>query len=293
MADLLSKPLGYKSNGFSEIYNRSVSVAGVLYMLLGLLFLRKYLQLFFTNTITNLALLSVFLATNLFYYAINDTGMSHVYSFALFSIYIYLVQLVFLSSKITFWKFFTLGLVAGLIILIRPTNILFLSIYFFLNINTKKDFFNKIRIITNFKTVAALSLGILLAFVPQFMYWKYIFGSMLNYSYENEEFNWLNPQPLKTLFSTNNGLFLYTPFYFIIIFGLIFMMLKKIKGGLYIMLLCVLITYVFSSWWIFSFGCSYGARSYVEYLALFSIPIAYLYQYILSQTTIKKVVFLQ
>jgi hypothetical protein len=32
---------------------------------------------------------------------------------------------------------------------------------------------------------------------------------------------------------------------------------------------------VFASWWDWSFGCSFGARSFVEYLSIFSIVIAY------------------
>ncbi len=50
-------------------------------------------------------------------------------------------------------------------------------------------------------------------------------------------------------FSPNNGLFLYSPFYFVIIASLIYMIRKGIKNGVFILVLFLVISYVFSSWW--------------------------------------------
>ena len=54
--------------------------------------------------------------------------------------------------------------------------------------------------------------------------------------------------------------------------------IQKLFSLFYTLLIFGLISYVFSCWWDWSFGCSFGGRNFVEYLALFSIPVAFLFQ---------------
>jgi hypothetical protein len=56
------------------------------------------------------------------------------------------------------------------------------------------------------------------------------------------------------------------------------MILRKVNNGFYLLGVFLIITYIFSSWWAYNFGCAFGARSYVEYLSLFSIPVAYIFE---------------
>jgi len=48
------------------------------------------------------------------------------------------------------------------------------------------------------------------------------------------------------------------------------------------LLIFIVITYVFASWWAWWFGGAFGHRSYVEYYALLAIPLAGLIQKIFS-----------
>ena len=84
LADVLTTPLHQKADGFSPVYHRAVNVAAVFYLLAGILFLYLFLRNYFKISVTVLVLASLVLGTNLYYYAIDETGMSHVYSFALF-----------------------------------------------------------------------------------------------------------------------------------------------------------------------------------------------------------------
>jgi len=52
-----------------------------------------------------------------------EGGMSHIYSFAVFSILIYLIAVNGFNTK---WAYIKVALLATLIIIIRPINILFL-----------------------------------------------------------------------------------------------------------------------------------------------------------------------
>ena len=289
LADLFAKPLNFENNGFSPIYHWSVNIASVFYLILGLIFLFKFLNYQFDKQSSLLTIITIFLATNLYYYSIDETGMSHIYSFSLFSMFLYFLRTTNYLQNDGIWKSLTFGLLIGLIILIRPTNVLFISTFLFLDINDQSDIFLRIKRLFHPKRLIPVILGVSIIVLPQLLYWNYASGTLLNYSYGNEGFNWINPKLLNTWFSPNNGLLLYTPFYLLVI-AFLFLMIKNKKGnGFYLMILFLTISYTFSSWWSWSFGCAFGARSFVEYLSVFSIPVAYVFFRIRKLSAIKLV----
>lgn len=277
-AHLLAKPLGYERDGFSPIYHWSINVAAIFYLLLGLIFLKKFLSKDFRGKTIWLVLLTLFFGTNLYYYAIDETAMSHVYSFFLFSIFLFQIRKTnYLKHSLLFDRIL-FGIVCGLIVLTRPTNIIFLSVFFFLDIKNHGDIIKRIKFVIRPRVLFPVALSALIIWVPQFFYWHYLDGKILSYTYQGEGFLLGNPRLLQTWISPLNGLFLYSPFYLIIILGIIYMIRSKLVNGIYILLIFGVISYIFSCWWDWSFGCSFGGRNYVEYLALFSIPVAFLFQ---------------
>jgi len=275
LADLFAEPLNYEKNGFSPIYHRSIDVASVFYLVLGLIFLFKFLKPRYGPLHSFVACLLTFAATNLYYYSIAETGMSHVYSFSLFCLFLYFIQATNFLKKSSFWKNFILGLLMGLIVLIRPTNILFFSTLFFLDSNNLKGIGQRVRNLFTLTAIGPIITGTLVIMIPQLLYWKYVSGSYINYSYGEEGFNWLSPKLLHTWFSPSTGLFTYTPLFFLIILSALLMIKNKKLNGVFLVTLFLVISYTFSAWWSWSFGCAFGHRSFVEYYALFSIPMAY------------------
>ncbi|MFC2113882.1 hypothetical protein ACFLRI_00880 [Bacteroidota bacterium] len=275
MAEKLARNARSKPSGFSLYHHKCVNVASIFYLVLGFLFLARFLGKYYKTHIIVFVLLTLFLGTNLYYYSIEDTGMTHVYSFSLFCMYLFFLQKTDYLLTSNAWQFLLFGILSGLIILIRPTNAIFLTTNFFLFSNGKQDVLDRIKRLFQFKLIFTI-IGFGLISTPQLLYWEYLQGSPLYYSYGEEGFKWLNPQPMLSWFSPNNGLFIYTPIYVIIILSLILMIKKKIRNGVYILFLFLLLTYVLSSWWVWHFGCSFGGRSYVEYYAIMSIPLAYL-----------------
>src|SRR5690606_32880594 len=94
------------------------------------------LVLNFERSVAFLVSATMFLGTGVFYYAIDETGMSHIYSFSLFSIYLYLLQRTAVLRKANGFQLFLVGIIAGAILMIRPSNGLFLSVFFFLNVGS-------------------------------------------------------------------------------------------------------------------------------------------------------------
>lgn len=291
IADIFAKPLSYIADGFSPIYHYGINIAAIFYLALSLHFLREFLRKQYGNVFSSLTVIILFLATNLFYYSIDETGMSHVYSFFLFSFFLFFIQKTqFLANQKIFINFI-FGVLCGFILLIRPSNLIFLGTFFFLDADGSKNIFLRIKRLFSFNVLLPVFAGVALVVLPQLVYWNYAFGSMFSYSYANEGFNWTDPKLLETFFSPNNGLFLYTPFYILIIAVVIYMLRKNTLNAVFLLTLFVLISYVFSSWWDWSFGCGFGARSYVEYLAVFSIPLAFIIRDIHQRSKSRQVVF--
>jgi hypothetical protein len=130
-AHYLSGIFGFESNGYSKIYNWAVDVSAVVYLVLALIILSKLLLRYENIKTIFIGLSILFLGSNLFYYTIDETGMSHVYSFFLFTLFLGILEKTdFLKIATVKW-IFALGIVVGLITLVRPLNIIILSAFLF------------------------------------------------------------------------------------------------------------------------------------------------------------------
>jgi hypothetical protein len=202
------------ANGKTAHYGRGIAMAGFVYFWLGLLVLYRLGCKYHRPLHVLIALGALVAGTNLYYYTFIQPGMSHVYSFFLFACFLYLHNIIFSTENnaiiIRKWHWLLLALVSGLIILIRPTNviILLLPLISFLR---KPQYF--ISLIAKSKLLVALSVVLFFAvFIPQICYWKYITGEYVMWSYGNQDFRyWRNPKIFKVLFGAWNGWILYSP----------------------------------------------------------------------------------
>ena len=279
VAHWLAPSLGYAPDGYSEIYVRAILLAAICYGFLGLFFLKKRLEQTFPPWVMMLSIVAILLGTNLFHYMIDAGGMSHAYSFFLFAVFIYLTPKILQRPSIGL--VFLFGFIFGWIVLIRPTNAVLVLYPIFYNIFSKKDFKNRIQFIQeHFYKIVFLLLGMLLIFLPQFMYWHHVTGEYVMYSYGDESFiYWKNPQVLNLWFSPRNGWLIYNPMLIASIVGLFFGLKKNRNNHALILGIFVLITYILSSWWCWWFGGAFGQRSYVEYYTLLIFPIAWMLDY--------------
>ena len=118
--------LGYPLDGFSAPYDIMISVGNLVYVIIGIVYLRKVLLHFFSSKITIIVLLSVVIGTNFLYIATTGAGNSHVPLFTLHAVALCLtIQWHLVPSVKNSLKF---GAVIGLMIITRPTEILFLVI---------------------------------------------------------------------------------------------------------------------------------------------------------------------
>jgi hypothetical protein len=277
VSHVVAKLLNKSPDGFSSVYCYGIMIAAVFYGCLGLWFLCRFLQLNFNPVISFITTIGIFLCTNLYYYTIDASGMSHVYSFFLCASLLYYTA-DYISHP-TVKALFLLIFFLVIAVLIRPTNILFALLPLLYNVSNLNEL--RIRFQLFFMNRVIFMFALLLsclAFIPQFIYWYNLSGQALYYSYGNEGFSkWNHPQFLKIWFSTNNGLFSYSPIILLSLAGVFFMMRKSIVNGKLIAFIFFITSYLFASWHDWTFGCSLGSRPFVEYYPMLAIPMAFVF----------------
>lgn len=274
---------GFEPNGFSAPYEFFIALSSIVYLFIGLLFLRRSLLLFFSEISVGLTLICILLGTNLYYYATSEPAMSHTYSFAMISVFIY--QIIKWHSAPNLKKAITIGFLLGLIVLIRPVNIIILLFPLLFNVYSKKSLSDKINLLFSHRRHLILAaLTSFFVILPQLVYWKYLTGEWFFYSYLNEHFYFNNPHPLLGMFSFRNGWLIYSP---IMIFSLIGIgsLFRKNKIFFIPVLFFVAVNiFVCYSWWTWWYGGSYGSRPMIDSYALLAIPMASFFESIVSKS---------
>lgn len=278
VAHLISYFSGKDMDGYSFFYPVFISIAAIFYLLAGLFFLEKSLRSFkLKHKHVSLVLLAGVFGTNLFYYTVVEPGMSHVYSFAFVSAWIYFAISFFNHRN---WKHvFIFAFISAMIFLIRPVNsIVFLSLPFLSgSINNLKESFNWL-FHKPFYLIGAFSLFLLIIFI-QFYIYKISVGDFFVYSYKDEHFYFQNPQIINFLFSYKKGLFLYTPFYFISLLGLVHFWKQSKFQWATVSLFLILVVYTLSSWWNWYYGGSFSSRVMVDFLPFFILLAGLAYSF--------------
>jgi hypothetical protein len=274
-AGLISRIAGYDSEfGFSMIYIRMMSLAAVVYLMLGLWFLKRFLDYYFQQVVTLYIVLVIFLGTNLFYYSVIEGMMSHVYSFFLFSLFLFLLKKFLIHNSSSYY--ILLSITLSLAILIRPTNILFGLVFFAWDAAGPAEWMKRIKLFLKPSHLLCFLTILFMIFLPQLIYWKYLSGNWFHFSYRDEGFTgWRHPMITEVLFSPVNGLMTFTPLVVIFLAGTGMMIFQRKPNGWLIAGVFLLVTLICASWKMWYFGCSYGQRSFIEYYTLLAVPFGY------------------
>ncbi len=277
--------------GFSEIYNKVFDVAAVFYLVLGLFFLKRFLKNYFPEHLQYIIILLTFLGTNLFFYSIVDTLMSHVYSFFAISVFLFAMK-EFLKDTSGYRYFLLMSFSFGLMCIIRPTNCLIGVIFLFWDALNGKEILDRLKLFFHPKYILPFLTIIFVMFIPQMIYWKIMRGIFLYVKYGEGFPLWSHPKFPEVWFSTLNGLVPWSPLIFLFIIGMFFMIIKRINNGILILFFFLLVSYMAASYKFWYYGCGYGHRAFVEFYPVFCIPFGFLTGKILdSKKIILKISF--
>jgi hypothetical protein len=212
------------------------------------------------------------------YYTVYFPTYSHVFSFACIAWFLVLAKRWFISGKSI--HVFLLFFLLGLIFIIRPTNIVIVSIVPFLHTSFKASFATFLQFFKEKKSPIAFCL-ILFLLPIAFQFWNvYVLTGRIGINtYSGEGFdNWNKPEVMNVLFSMGKGLFVFAPILVLPFLGLFTMWSRSKNYIVGFVLFFVGFTYVTSAWWCWWYGGGLGMRPYIDILAVFAIPFAFLFE---------------
>jgi hypothetical protein len=270
---------GSDLDGYAAPFQWAIAFSHLFYFLAGLWLLFKLFDRLSVNHLKSMFVLTALtIGTNCWYYVVYDHSVSHIHSFFLSSLLLFLMERWIATRSINYLGW--IGIILSVIVITRPTNaVMLFFLPFLLQLKQKKfsevlsfkDFFSR-RLLPFY----LFSFAVL--FVP-FILWKWQTGNWVVYSYKDEGFDFLHPHFFEFLFSYQKGWLLWSPLVAILlVLALIFHFRKSVKQGLFFLLPIVLAIYILSSWWCWTYGMGFGQRPLIEFLPFIALGFAFAFQ---------------
>lgn len=279
IANLVAKPLGYPADGFSAPYQLAIQLGGLLVSLLGLWYLRKLLLNFYEDKVVAIAMGILVLGSNYLNYSSIECGMSHTW---LFTVYVFL-----LLNTMYFYRAFEMkyavriGLLVGLAALTRPSDALSMLIPLLWGMESLSPAAIKRQAALIFSKLKPLLVaGVCAAAVVsiQVIYWKYVSGHWLVYSYQNQHLYFRTPNFENYTFSYRSGWLTYSPMMVFAFVGIIPFLFRG-RNRVAIVAFFLFNYYVVCAWNIWW----YGGRAMVQSYPVLMFAIAALVQAMLER----------
>ncbi len=280
IAQRISEELLLPNDGFSPLYALFLQLGALFYFTWGLRLCAKLVARYTDRVTASWVVLLIAFGTNLYYYFIDESLMSHLYNFFLYAAFLWNVVLWLEEGKTR--RTWVAGLCYGLLVLIRPTNALALLIPLIYQISLSKN--QRGQLVRQIQPWIRFAFFAFLAVVPQLFYWKHLSGQWLFYSYSQEGFFWSKPMIGAALLGFRKGWLIYTPLMLLFIPGM-WLMYRYVRQLFWpILLLFLAFIYVNFSWWCWWYGGSFGSRVMIDLYAILALPLGLFLQQLRKKT---------
>jgi hypothetical protein len=272
---LFFNSLGFnlQPDGYSLLYQVAVGIASIFYGIIGLFFIYKTCLRYFESKIVRISIFVYTLSSSLIAYLAFEPSLSHAVSLFAVSLLIWLCVRNFGSKNN--YDYLFLGIVSGLMLLMRFQNGLFMLLPFIELITvTFKSGFSLKRVYDGLIKGFIYLSGLFLIMIPQFIVWKIIYGKFFLYTYSGEEFYFLSPKFIYVLFNASTGLLSFTPIIALSLIGFVFFIKNNVRIGTILLSIFILQVYVVSSWWSPEYGVSFGGRAFIECSPIFILGLS-------------------
>ena len=274
----------YPVDGFSEPFQFAIFIGGVIYTLIGLWFTAKVLNRFFNWKVSAISLGLIVFASNYLVHTsmYGQNAMSQNYLFTAYAIVLWFTIKWHETFKLKYA--IGLGLVMGVSILSRPTEIVMLAIPVLWQVDSLNAVLKKLNLFWKYKFHVLVISGFLAFFGGlQLVYWKVIAGEFLYTSYggnHGEGLDLWSPHTWNFLFSFRKGWFIYSPIMAVAILG--FVVLYQKNKTIFWSLLTYFIfnLYLVSSWSNWWYAQSFSQRAMVSSYPIMALLLGYVIQQI-------------
>lgn len=276
----------YEADGFSKPYQWAIIIAGIFYTLAGVWFLRKALISLFSDKVVAATLALIFIGSNVFFFSTWGNDAPHIYIFTLYAVIIWLTSRWHNEPRTL--HAIALGLVSGVAIITRASEVLILLIPIFWGVWNISTLQEKLKLVWRRKwDVILIILFTALAVLPQLLYWKFATGQWIYNSYDDPQsgFNFAEPRFAYVLFGFRKGLYIYSPVMIFATIGFYHLFKQKKELFLPVLLFFLANVYLIAS---YSSLVSYGWRAFVQAHAVLAIPLACFVTWSLDQKRVMK-----
>jgi hypothetical protein len=272
---LASRGADVSTNGNSYPYRQAVCIAGLFYGLLGCWFTWRLTKLFFERRLSAAATALVVLGSFMLWYFVKEPSMTHAPSMAGAAAFAGMWAAT--RDRRTLRQWALLGALGGFIALIRWQNVLFAllpacdALVQLAGASSRKD---KEQLRATLIAGAVFTAGAALAFVPQMLAWRAIYGSYLAVSPVGPQIRWWGPQLVDILWSSRNGLFSWSPALYVAAAGLLLLAWTRPAIGVPSLVCTAVMVYFNASiqdWW---GSAGFGGRRFDGTIPLFALGAA-------------------
>ena len=272
---LAARGANVSTDGTSYPYRQAVCIAGLVFGLLGGWFTYRLTSLFFNRRLAATATALVVLGSFMLWYIVKEPSMTHAPSMAGAAGFVWLWAATRGTRTLRQWAL--LGAIAGFITLIRWQSALFALLpacEALMMLITSLRGGDRTR--TRATVIAGLTFTACatLAFLPQMLAWKAIYGSYLAVSPVGPQIRWWDPHLVDVLWSSRNGLLSWSPILYCGAIGLFLFATRTPGVGVPSLIAIATMVYFNASiqdWW---GSAGFGGRRFDGTIPLFALGVA-------------------
>lgn len=278
-----------QGNGYEPGYFTAISLASMIYAFAGLIFLYRLAKELLGSRPSLLATVVTWFASPLVFYMYMHPSMAHANDAFVNALFVYTWYQT--RTERTVWGWLILGAAVGLAALVRTQNLLLAVVPLLELVATLAR--NRRGWLTPVAGGLAFGIGLLVAFLPQMCVWRRVYGSWVVFNpYWTSTGNTWNPASphfFDVLFSTNHGLFVWTPALLVGVVGLFF--LAQRDRGLAFLLAVgfILQVYVVGGWSAWAGGAAFGQRFLVNNTPTYLLGMAALVEWLQRRVSMKAI----
>ncbi|MHB8541995.1 MAG: ArnT family glycosyltransferase [Candidatus Acidiferrales bacterium] len=279
MAVLGADRLGARipADGFSWPYVDTMALVTALAGFLGLFFSFRLARKYFPEPWAFLATLGIWFASSLLVYMYFNPSWSHAHSAFVVALFLWYWDRT--RAARTFGQWIVLGLIAGLMLDVYYPNALFLLVLIVeLAVTGARIFRSSVpnhvhELSSLFLKSSVCGAALAVAFLPTLISRWIIYGSASSSGYDQDLWNPGNPVWRKVLFSSDHGLFSWTPILFLACAGLLFLMRRDRELGAAAIISTIVFYYMIASYADWDGISSYGNRFFVSLTPIFVLGL--------------------
>lgn len=284
--------LGFPMDGFSTPYQYALVVGGIIYTIIGLIFLRKNLRSFFSENISAIIMIIIVFATNYIHH-LTDKNLETV-NMLFMLVNIILWNTIKWHENQKFKNLLAIGIGVTLMVLVKPSEVFVVLLPLLWNITSFETFKQKLSLLWTKRKSILYVIGIcFLLVLPQLTYWYMKTGHILYDSYKNPGvgLDVFSPHIINILFSYRKGWLLYTPVMVFALIGWYFLYKQNRKIFLAAATYFFVSFYVMSSWSEWWYGAAFSGRAFITLYPVLAICLGYFLLYLKDRKLIFKIAF--